>query len=337
MPASAPRLGISGTGYIARIHAAAATALGYRVVAVANHRRDGAHAFAERVGAAAAYGSVEELVAAGGIDGLVVCTPNALHAPDTITALDAGIPVLVEKPMATTAVEAVAMQRASERSGAPLMVAHCWRFDAEARWLRTRLEAGRIGTPVRTTGYGVHVDWGPAGWFTQRALAGGGALVDMGIHALDTARFLLGDPMAASVYARISTQYRDMDVDDTALVVVTWEDGTVSTIESGWWQPRADGPEAATLVYGTEGYGRLFPTMVARPGEEPEDPGFRFPREPHCLPSMYESQLAAFASSISTGLVAEAGPGIGVENARILDAAYESGRTGKVVELVGAA
>ncbi|HET9345045.1 MAG TPA: Gfo/Idh/MocA family oxidoreductase [Candidatus Limnocylindrales bacterium] len=327
------RLGFSGTGYIARIHAKAATTLGYRVASVANHRPDGARAFAELFGAETIHDSVTELVAAGGVDGIVVCTPNAQHAPDAIAALDAGVPVLVEKPMAMDAAEALSMQRASERTGTPLMVAHCWRFDAETRWLRSRIEDGALGSLLRTKGYGVHVDWGPQGWFTQRALAGGGALVDMGIHALDTARFLIGDPHPASVYARIATHYRDVDVDDTGLVVVTWDDGSVSTIESGWWQPHAEGPEAATQLYGTEGYGRLFPTMLKRSGEEPEEPGFAFPREPHCLPAMYEAQLEAFATSIATGRVAQSGPGIGVENARILDAAYESARTGQAIPL----
>ena len=97
-------------------HAAAASALGHRVVAVASHRLEGARAFAERHAAEAAYRSVDELVAAGGIDGLIVCTPNALHAPDAIAALEAGIPALVEKPMAMNAAEAESMQRAAERS-----------------------------------------------------------------------------------------------------------------------------------------------------------------------------------------------------------------------------
>jgi predicted dehydrogenase len=227
----------------------------------------------------------------------------------------------------------MAMRRAADRSGTPLMVAHCWRFDAEARWLKDRIEAGLIGRPLRTKGAGVHVLWGPTGWFTEPALAGGGALVDMGIHALDTARFLLGDPRPASVYARIDTQYRDLDVDDTGLIVVTWEGGAVSTIESGWWHPHADGPEATTVVYGDEGYGRLFPTMAARSGEEPEDPGFPSPRVPHGLPAMYEAQLAAFAEAIATGRAPDAGADIGVDNMRVVDAAYESARTGEVVHL----
>ena len=177
----------------------------------------------------------------------------------------------------------------------------------------------------------MHVGWGPKGWFTQAALAGGGALVDMGIHALDAARYLLGDPEPVGVYARIGTHYQEMDVDDTGLIVVTWEDGATSTIESGWWQPHSDGPEAATQVYGTGGYGRLFPTQLRRPDIGVEDPGFVFPREPHGLPVMYETQLAAFLAAVATGHVSEAGSLVGVTNMRVVDAAYESAKTGHAV------
>ena len=65
--------------------------------------------------------------------------------------------------------------------------------------MRDAIAAGELGRVVRTHGYGVHADWGPSGWFTDPALAGGGALVDMGIHAIDTARFLLGEPEARRV------------------------------------------------------------------------------------------------------------------------------------------
>jgi predicted dehydrogenase len=93
-------------------------------------------------------------------------------------------------------------------------------------------------------------------------LAGGGAIADMGIHAVDTARFLLGDPQPVSVYARIGTHYGDLDVDDTGILVVNWNGGTTSCIEAGWWQPHADGPQAATQLYGTAGFGRIFPSYL---------------------------------------------------------------------------
>jgi predicted dehydrogenase len=181
------------------------------------------------------------------------------------------------------------------------MVAHCWRFDAEVLWLKSQVS--KLGQIIRTKGYGVHTHWGPSGWFTQQQLAGGGAMADMGIHALDTARFLLDDPQPVSVYARIGTYYKDYDVDDTGVIIVNWDNGVVSYIESGWWQPHSDGPEAATQLYGTHGFGQLFPTLLEMSNvmEAKLDvikPGFAFPRAEHCPQSMYDIQMA-ISSSVS--------------------------------------
>ena len=82
---------------------------------------------------------------------------------------------------------------------------------------------GRLGKIIRTKGYGVHALWGPSGWFTEARYAGGGAMADVGVHALDTARFLLGDPQPVSVYARIGTYYTKQDVDDTGILIVNWD------------------------------------------------------------------------------------------------------------------
>jgi predicted dehydrogenase len=218
------------------------------------------------------------------------------------------------------------------------MVAHCWRFDPEVLWLKEQAEQGRLGRIIRTKGYGVHSNWGPGGWFTQKKFAGGGALADMGIHALDTARFLLGDPQPVSVYARIGTYYQDFDVDDTGVIWVNWDNGAVSYLESGWWQPHMDGPEAATQLYGTAGFGQIFPTRLLLPqaGQrevEKVDPGFPPVRDPHCPQSMYDTQMAYFLECIRLGRPPSPGGAEGLLNMRVVDAAYQSAKTGEVVKL----
>lgn len=333
------RIGFTGTGYISRIHARAAQSLSdVEAVAVVNHRPESMQAYAAELGIPRQYADVDALLRDGGVDALVISTPNYLHAPQAIAALRAGVHVMVEKPMAINAVEARAMLDASRESGALLMVAHCWRFDDEVLWLKHAIAGDRLGRIIRTKGYGVHVHWGPGGWFTQSRFAGGGAMADMGIHALDTARFLLGDPLPVSVYARIGTHYGSYDVDDTGLIIVNWDNGAVSYLESGWWQPHADGPEACTQLYGLKGFASLFPTWLsllnaATREVETIESGFPPVRDPHCPQSMYDRQMAYFVECIRSRMPPIPGGQEGLINMQVVDAAYESSRTGQVVQI----
>ena len=190
------RVALFGCGWIQDFHARGVLAHGDEIVAVANHREESARAFADRYAIPRVTTDWEALAADPDVDAAVVATPNALHAPQTIALLRNGKHVMVEKPMAISVAECDAMIAASRDGGASLMVAHCWRFRDEVRAMRDRIVSGELGDVVRTHGYGVHAGWGPSGWFTDPALAGGGALVDMGVHAIDTARYLLGDPAA---------------------------------------------------------------------------------------------------------------------------------------------
>lgn len=329
------KIAFAGAGYIINIHAKAAQAQkGVELAAVVEKYPERSAALAAKFNLKHQYETVEQLLKSSRVDALVIGTPNFLHAPQAIAALKAGVHVLVEKPMAINARAAEKMIAASEQSGAILMVAHCWRFDEDVLWLKK--QTTKLGKIIRTKGYGVHSNWGPAGWFTQKQLAGGGALADMGIHAVDTARFLLGNPKPVAVYAKLGTHYREFDVDDTGMIVVEWDNGATSYIESGWWQPHMDGPEAATQLYGTRGFGQLFPTQLEIPNVKAGQvdvvqSGFEFPRQEHCPQSMYDSQMAYFIQCIRKKKTPTPGAAEGLTNMKVVDAAYKSSRTGKVV------
>lgn len=330
-------IAFAGAGYIINIHATAARAQkGVELTAVVEKYPERGAALAEKFHIPHQFETVEQLLKAGAADALVIGTPNFLHARQSIAALKAGVHVLVEKPMAMNTRQAEKMIEASARSGAILMVAHCWRFDEDVLWLKKQTK--KLGKIIRTKGYGVHSNWGPTGWFTQKQLAGGGALADMGIHALDTSRFLLGDPQPVSVYAKLGTHYKPFDVDDTGMLIVEWEDGATSYIESGWWQPHMDGPEAATQLYGTRGFGQLFPTLLELPNVKAGrvdlvESGSEFPRQEHCRQSMYDAQMAYFIQCIRRKKTPIPGAAEGLINMKVVDAAYKSSQTGKVVEI----
>jgi predicted dehydrogenase len=304
-----------GSGYIQEFHARAVLEHpSAELVAVANWREQSANALAERYAIPRATTDWDEIVEATDVDAAVVATPNALHAPQSVALLRAGKHVIVEKPMATSVTECDEMIGASRASGAFLMVAHCWRFRDEVRAMRERVASGELGEVVKTRGYGAHATWGPEGWFVDPALAGGGALVDMGVHAIDTARFLLGDPTPNRVCAAIGTRYGTYQVDDDGVLLITWSNGTNSVVESGWWQPRVGGLEADTEVYGTKGYARIW---------DPEPPSEDYK---HDTQPMYTAQMAEFLGAIAEGRQPRPSGEDGRVVMQVVEDAYRSAR-----------
>ncbi len=324
---------IAGTGYIAHYHARAVQAAGGTVSAVLSRSEESGSKFAAEHGGSV-FTDIDSLLSAKP-DALVLAVPNQMHASAALAAFDAGVDVLVEKPMALDGPQARRMSERAAELERVLMVGHMWRYDPQALWLRDAVVAGQLGTVVKTKSYGVHVDWGPSGWFTDPELAGGGALIDMGVHAIDTTRFLLGDPKPVSVYARLGTRYRTDPVDDHGIILIDWDNGTNSLIECGWWNSHADGAEASTQLFGTSGYGRLFPTaMSLGSGDDKTQIEPKFPdRSEHCDQSIYDAQMKAFFADVANRTQPDAGPVVGETIMQICDAAYRSSANNAVVFL----
>ncbi len=330
------RIAIVGTGYIADYHVRGLLAQPeVEITAVAARTEASVARFCRKHGIDAFQSTdVASLSRRKDVDAVVISTPNKFHAPYALTFLEAGKDVFLEKPMAMNAGEGEEVARQAKENERIVMVGHMWRFDEEVNALKREVEKGALGRIVKTKGYGIHVNWGPEGWFTRRELAGGGALIDMGVHAIDTVRYLLGDPRPVRVYAEIGTYYGDYDVDDTAELMISWENGTVSLIESGWWHPHADGPEAATRLFGTKGYGSVFPTFRKDPeGHEIVLTPAGLEKSEHCDQSIYTRQMEHFVHCIRTRRQPSPGLEEGLTVMRIVDAAYRSAVTGKSVEI----
>jgi predicted dehydrogenase len=330
------RIALIGSGFISHYHARALLRLQNVVIkAVCSLEDDIARAFADKYGIMEVTNSVLALANREDIDAVVLSTPNSLHSPQAIEFMRNGKDVFVEKPMAVSLDECDQVNKAADDNERILMVGHMWRFDSEVLFIRDVIASGQIGKIFKTKGYGIHVNWGPGGWFAQKNMAGGGALADMGVHAVDTVRFLLGDPAPVDVYARIGTYFGDYDVDDTGIILINWENGTTSIIESGWWQPHMDGPEAATRLFGTEGYASLFPTRLKLPvsGRYGEFMPELHARTEHCDQTMYDKQMAHFVDCIRNRKTAMPGWQEGRTVIQIVEAAYRSAESGKVVRL----
>lgn len=303
---------ILGAGWAAAMHARAARAAGLSVVGVGARNLDKTRAFAASHAVPLATDDWRALVERADVDLVVIATPNALHEPQALHALAHGKNVLVEKPMALTVAAASGMIAAARAAGRTLAVGHMWRYRAEVIALRNRIAAGDFGGIVRTHGFGVHAHWGPSGWFTDPALAGGGALIDMGIHAIDTARFLLGDPPPRRIAASIGVgAFGDYAVDDDGLVIVDWDGGVRSLVEFGWNQPRLGGLEAETEVIGVHGSARLWPHYPPVPD------GYE-----HCSIEMYQAQIADVAACCRSGAKPVASAEAGLTAIEIVGKAY---------------
>ena len=330
------KVALIGAGYIANYHARGLQAIpGVEIVAVAAVPLKSAQDFAAKYGIKTATDDALSLAARADIDAVVIATPNKFHAPYAIEFLNNGKDVFLEKPMAMSAEEGLTVKDAAEKNNRLVMVGHMWRFDTDVNFVKQALDEGKLGKIVKTKGYGIHENWGPAGWFSQKELAGGGALADMGVHAIDTVRYLLGDPKPMKVYAKIGTHYGYYDLDDSGTTMISWDNGTESVIESGWWQPHMDGPEAGTGLYGTEGYASVFPTfMKMKIGGVPGKFDAKLPvRTEHCEQPMYTRQMEHFVESIRERKQPVPGLTEGQVILDIVDAAYKSSETGEVVNL----
>jgi len=329
-------IALIGSGYIAHYHARGLQEqAGVRIQALCSQDGADAQEFAGKYGIPEVTDTIQGLLGRKGIQAAIICTPNSFHAPYALDFMQHDQDVFVEKPMAVNAVQGKEMLRCARDRQRVLMVGHMWRFDTEVDYVRDLVQTGQLGDIVKTKGYGIHVNWGPEGWFVQKSLAGGGALADMGVHAIDAVRYILGDPRPVRVYAQISTAFGDYDVDDTGVLVITWDTGTVSIIESGWWHTHTDGPEAGTQVFGTAGYASCFPTLHKwKHGDKmaesiPDMP----PRKEHCDQVIYTRQMEHFVRCLRTRQEPVPGPAHGQAVLEIVDAAYHSAQTGQAVTL----
>lgn len=256
------KIGVIGCGSIAQhrhLPEYAANAQ-VEIVAVCDINEERAKKTAEKYGAAA-YTSYEELIKSGTVDAVSVCTPNYLHAPISIAALEAGLHVLCEKPMATSKEEAEAMIEAAEKSGKKLMIAHNQRFVPSHQKARQLIENGEIGKiySFRTAfGHGGPEGWsveGKEGWFFQKEKAFVGAMGDLGVHKTDLLRYLLGEEIT-EVGAFVETSAKDFaDVDDNAVCVLKTESGIIGTLAASWAYVSKE--DNSTIIYGEKAILRL--------------------------------------------------------------------------------
>ena len=166
---------------------------------------------------AKAYSDYREVLEIPGLDAVDICTPNYLHSIIAVEALNKGLHVFCEKPDAVNVEEAMKMKAAAEANDRVLMVMRNNRYSPEAQFLKKFIEDGKMGEI-----YAGRCGWqrrrgipGKGGWFTTKAQSGGGPLIDLGVHMIDLAMWLMGNPTPVAVSGCTFCKFADTDVSDS--------------------------------------------------------------------------------------------------------------------------
>lgn len=246
------RIGFIGVSGIANQHMASLKSIeGVELAAAADIKEEALQKVQEAHGVQEVYTDYKKMFKEANLDAISVCTPNFLHKQPTIDALKAGHHVIVEKPMAMNAKECEAMNKAAAASGKHLVVGFQWRFTPQAQFLRRQVQEGVFGDinyvrvqALRRRGI---PSWGV---FGNKELQGGGGLIDIGVHLLEMAHFIIGGPdpesTVGSTYQYLGNKkpetktlwgdwdYKSYTVEDLATGYVKFKNGTSLVIESSF-------------------------------------------------------------------------------------------------------
>src|SRR5271165_5001295 len=200
-----------------------------RVVALSRRDLRQAEVSARQFQIEHALASTADLCACPDVDAVFIASPDALHCEDVLTAVQHRKPVLCEKPMAMNGGEARTMVEAARKAGVTLGVAQVMRFEESVKFMRERISAGAIGRPqVARADFFAPMLTSARTWVNDPKLATGGPLADIGVHCIDTLRFVLGDEVRA-----VSTRahYDSHSVlEASAATVLEFASGTLATV-----------------------------------------------------------------------------------------------------------
>ena len=294
------------------------------------------------------YTDFKEMIDNEQLDAVDISTPNYLHSIVAVYAMERGLHVFCEKPDAVSVEEALKMKEASERTGKILMVMRNNRYYTNSQYLKKLIASGECGEI-----YCGRCGWirrrgipGRGGWFTTKAQSGGGPLIDLGVHMIDLAMWLMGNPKPVSVSGctynkfanntanngrRVVNQNGTFDVEDLAMGFIRFENGACLQIEFSWASNiekdtrfvELRGTQAgikwcddgSAHVYGEENNKLTTSVRTCEMGDG------------------HDEALKHFAAMVLDGAEPDYVPQQGINMIRILSAIYESAKTGREVIL----
>ena len=253
-----PRLGFLGVGWIGRNRMEAIRASGLAdIAAIADESQELAREVATACGAPELVSSLDHLLELQ-LDGIVIATPSALHAAQAVAALERGVPVFCQKPLGRNYAETRAVVDAARRADLLLGVDLSYRFTAAVDAIRTVINSGELGS-IYAAELVFHNAYGPdKPWFFNPSLSGGGCVIDLGIHLVDLAMWLLDAREATSVVSRLYSKGarltdRTKTVEDFASALIDLPGGTAVRLTCSWNLPAGQDAVIEASFYGTSG------------------------------------------------------------------------------------
>jgi predicted dehydrogenase len=285
------------------------------------------------------------MLAKEGLDAVSVCTPNGSHAEHSIGALEAGCHVLVEKPLAMNAVEGQHMIDAAKKAGKHLIIAFQWRYHAKAQFLRQAVMEGRFGkimymrcSALRRRGI---PNWGV---FGRKELQGGGPLIDIGVHVMEMAHYVMGNPAPVAASGQIfrylgdhpcnvKCMWPDWDhktytVEDLAIGHIRFDNGAIMQVEASFAAHVADKWDFSFM--GEKG-GADFENLAIRCDEH----GYMIDKRPAFMPEydFFERKMRAFVDTALHNKPSESDATQGLMIQKMIDGIYASAEKGTEVAI----
>ena len=346
------KVGLIGAGQIAYGHARELNAHpAGEVVAVADPNTKRAKAIAKQFGISEIYGEAKDLLADADVDAVSIGVPNKFHAPIALDALKAGKHVMLDKPFALNLKEAKEVVATAKKKRKVFALGMNQRFNPDSQIVRALVDRGDLGEVYHAKAYWLRRSGSPkfGTWFCRKELAGGGCMLDIGVHVLDLALYLMDNFDVAAVsgatYSKLCPRgigegswgmsdrgKHVFDVDDFATGLIKLRDGATVALDASWALHQADGDRHDVQLYGSEGGATAFPARLFRFGRKKGEYEVVEPQGVK-VPYPNTNRFANWLSAIlgEEKLICTPQQALAVQ--QILDGIYESCKTGKEVRV----
>lgn len=341
------KIGFIGGGGISRHHMKYMAEMDdVELVGVADVSEDALALCSEQFGFSNCFTDYKDLLKIKELQAVTVGTPNGMHHQPTLDALAAGKDVLVEKPMAMSPAQATEMVKAARKKKRLLVIGFQHRFSAAAQMLKRSIDDGQFGNVMYARCLALRrrgiPNWGV---FGRKDLQGGGALIDIGVHMIEAAHYLMGSPQPVSAFGSSYTyignkpsdtvsswpnwDYKSYNVEDLAVGMVRFDNGATLSVEASFAAHIGKDEWTFTLM-GDKGGGQFNPPMIFK-----DESDTMVNLSPEFLPKTdeFRHKMRHFVDCVQTGKPSDAPGEHGLLVQQILNGIYESADMGREVKI----